>query len=266
MTGDSQVSQLQEFLTAEGHYSGPITGNFFSLTLAGVKTFQTANEISPVSGYFGPLSRAKANSILSEITDEAGEIFETPTTTDSVTNDDVVASIQEMIASLLSQIALLQSQLTATQELTEQVEQQNQVIQQQGETLNQIASATQEIADNTTTTEEVAETTSIIQTTGTVVYAGIYNDMGKTYQKYLITGEDFEIQESNVVVNTSCDPITSGIPSAIKGSSVDIGTEYMFGKMNIPADSTLLMDINCYRPTKLIFKGANSGNIIQIEP
>lgn len=60
----SKVLELQEFLAAQGVYTGPITGNFYSLTLAGVKAFQAANNVSPVSGYFGPLTRGVANDLL----------------------------------------------------------------------------------------------------------------------------------------------------------------------------------------------------------
>lgn len=60
MQNDSEVTKLQEFLTSEGVYSGPITGNFFSLTLKAVKNYQTQEGISPAAGYFGPVSRAKA--------------------------------------------------------------------------------------------------------------------------------------------------------------------------------------------------------------
>jgi len=59
------VIELQEFLTAQGVYNGPVTGNFYSLTLNAVKKFQTAQSITPVSGYWGPKSRGVANKILS---------------------------------------------------------------------------------------------------------------------------------------------------------------------------------------------------------
>ncbi|MDO8516104.1 MAG: peptidoglycan-binding domain-containing protein [bacterium] len=42
MKNDAQVTQLQQFLTTYGYYTDPITGNFFSLTQAGVKKFQIA--------------------------------------------------------------------------------------------------------------------------------------------------------------------------------------------------------------------------------
>jgi peptidoglycan hydrolase-like protein with peptidoglycan-binding domain len=64
LRGDAEVTRLQEFLRDEGVYEGPVTGNFFTLTLAGVKKFQTLQGIVPVSGYFGPKTRAAANSRL----------------------------------------------------------------------------------------------------------------------------------------------------------------------------------------------------------
>jgi hypothetical protein len=63
LTNNTDVSALQEFLTTQGDYSGPVSGNFFSLTLAGVKKFQLVNNL-PQSGYFGILSRGVANNLL----------------------------------------------------------------------------------------------------------------------------------------------------------------------------------------------------------
>jgi len=51
---DPQVTELQEFLTTQGVYSGPVTGNFFSLTLKAVKDFQTAN-LPDISGLWPAL-------------------------------------------------------------------------------------------------------------------------------------------------------------------------------------------------------------------
>lgn len=58
------VIELQEFFTDQGLYSGPITGNLYSLTVAAVKKFQKRENIAPISGYFGPKTRTRANSIL----------------------------------------------------------------------------------------------------------------------------------------------------------------------------------------------------------
>lgn len=61
---DSDITKLQEFLSDKGLYSGPITGNFFSLTLKAVKAFQVREGIMPAAGYFGPKTRARANELL----------------------------------------------------------------------------------------------------------------------------------------------------------------------------------------------------------
>lgn len=75
----AEVLELQEFLTAEGVYTGPITGNFFSLTLAGVKAFQARENITPVSGFFGPLTRGSANDKLKvELVESDAEASTTP--------------------------------------------------------------------------------------------------------------------------------------------------------------------------------------------
>lgn len=63
ITNSIEVQSLQEFLTIQGNYTGPITGNFYSLTLAAVKKFQGENRL-PTTGYFGILSRGVANDIL----------------------------------------------------------------------------------------------------------------------------------------------------------------------------------------------------------
>lgn len=65
LRNNSEVAQLQQFLTGQKVYSGLITGSFFSLTQAAVKQFQEKNNITPVSGYFGPKTRAVANQLVS---------------------------------------------------------------------------------------------------------------------------------------------------------------------------------------------------------
>ncbi|OGN00771.1 MAG: hypothetical protein A3G51_03520 [Candidatus Yanofskybacteria bacterium RIFCSPLOWO2_12_FULL_43_11b] len=54
------VKSLQELLTREGVYTGPVTGYFGSLTLAGVKAYQTRYGI-PATGYVGPLTLSSIN-------------------------------------------------------------------------------------------------------------------------------------------------------------------------------------------------------------
>ena len=45
INNDPQVLELQEFLTSEGLYSGPRTGNYYSLTVQAVKNFQEREDI-----------------------------------------------------------------------------------------------------------------------------------------------------------------------------------------------------------------------------
>ena len=60
MEGD-EVAELQKRLTQEGVYSGPITGYFGNLTLAGVKAYQAKVDV-PQTGFVGVLTRAQLNS------------------------------------------------------------------------------------------------------------------------------------------------------------------------------------------------------------
>jgi peptidoglycan hydrolase-like protein with peptidoglycan-binding domain len=55
-----EVTALQNKLTAQGFYSGPISGYFGALTAAAVKLFQAAHEIDQ-KGYVGPATRAILN-------------------------------------------------------------------------------------------------------------------------------------------------------------------------------------------------------------
>lgn len=75
----NDVTALQEFLTVQHVYTGPITGNFYSLTLAAVKKFQSAESISPISGFVGPITRATINSLLSQQTSNSEENAATST-------------------------------------------------------------------------------------------------------------------------------------------------------------------------------------------
>lgn len=63
LKSDSGVSNLQEFLTEQGYYTGPISGNFFLLTMDAVKKFQEAQGLNP-TGYFGAATRGAANNII----------------------------------------------------------------------------------------------------------------------------------------------------------------------------------------------------------
>jgi len=60
MENDQDVTALQNSLTRDGVYGGPITGNFLNLTRAAVKEFQKKHGIEQ-TGFVGPLTRAQLN-------------------------------------------------------------------------------------------------------------------------------------------------------------------------------------------------------------
>jgi len=62
---DTEVAQLQKCLAYLKLFPSNVdfTGNFYSITLKAVKHFQRDNNIKPVLGYCGPLTRAKLNDI-----------------------------------------------------------------------------------------------------------------------------------------------------------------------------------------------------------
>src|SRR3989344_5135854 len=58
------VTCLQNYLKGAGHLSVSATGYFGSLTKAAAASWQSANGVSPAVGYFGPISRAKYDSLM----------------------------------------------------------------------------------------------------------------------------------------------------------------------------------------------------------
>src|SRR3990167_7053292 len=58
------VTCLQNYLKGAGHLSVNATGYFGSLTKAAAASWQSANGVSPAVGYFGPISRAKYDSLM----------------------------------------------------------------------------------------------------------------------------------------------------------------------------------------------------------
>lgn len=94
VVGD-EVATLQQFLTDQGLYAGPVNGSFFSLTQAGVKRFQEREGISPAAGYFGPITRARASSILIPVSREK-QIADL---------DAQIAALKAEISALLAKIA-----------------------------------------------------------------------------------------------------------------------------------------------------------------
>jgi hypothetical protein len=60
LSGDD-VTQLQNLLTTEGFYTGPITGYYGAQTRAAVKTYQIAHGIAGANGVVGPATLATLN-------------------------------------------------------------------------------------------------------------------------------------------------------------------------------------------------------------
>ena len=58
---NNDVVALQRFLKAKGFYSGDITGYFDSTLKVALASYEASKNISPATGYFGPIARAVAN-------------------------------------------------------------------------------------------------------------------------------------------------------------------------------------------------------------
>jgi len=145
LQNNSQVSQLQEFLTTENLYTGPVTGNFYFLTLAAVKSFQNQQGITPDAGYFGPKTRTAANVIAdAEVgASNAEAISETGTSTPPVQAPGQSSSTPQLqLTALLQEVALLQQELTAQQSSTQALSNLQTQAQTQTQTLQQIAANT----------------------------------------------------------------------------------------------------------------------------
>ncbi len=82
----ASVTELQNFLISNKFLQGSATGYFYSATLKAVKSFQSANKISP-TGLVGPMTRAKINS-LSKIS----KVSEVPVLPSTQTQQPIVAA------------------------------------------------------------------------------------------------------------------------------------------------------------------------------
>jgi peptidoglycan hydrolase-like protein with peptidoglycan-binding domain len=61
----ADVTALQNYLAAGGYFKVAATGYFGGITQAALAAWQSGNGIAPAAGYFGPISRAKYNSMCS---------------------------------------------------------------------------------------------------------------------------------------------------------------------------------------------------------
>jgi peptidoglycan hydrolase-like protein with peptidoglycan-binding domain len=88
----SAVTDLQNFLTTQGFYKGPITGNFFSLTRKAVVAYQSSLGI-PDTGFVGALTRAAINNALSEASSSSGSVATVQTDTVPIQQNVSVTSV-----------------------------------------------------------------------------------------------------------------------------------------------------------------------------
>ncbi len=93
--GDA-VTELQNRLTSEGVYSGPVTGYFGQLTLAGVKSYQAKYNL-PTTGFVGPMTRAELNAALTAGPGE-GQVLGASTTGMAETASRIQGIIQTLQA------------------------------------------------------------------------------------------------------------------------------------------------------------------------
>ncbi|MCL4392507.1 peptidoglycan-binding protein, partial [Patescibacteria group bacterium] len=93
---NDNVTELQNRLTSEGVYSGPVTGYFGSLTLAGVKEYQAKHSL-PTTGFVGPMTRAELNAALTSAASQ-GQVLGAQTTGTAETIARIQGIIQQLQA------------------------------------------------------------------------------------------------------------------------------------------------------------------------
>ncbi len=151
MRDDQQISELQEFLAAEDLYFGLITGNFYSLTLQAVKNFQERENIAK-TGYFGPLTRARANQILKDETAiKSDDIKSGNEQEKEIKSDNTASDLQKKIEALTLQIKLLQQEINKKQSNKESASSQGQSTNSNFVTLSNGAIAKTDSNGNITT-------------------------------------------------------------------------------------------------------------------
>ncbi len=93
---NDNVTELQNRLTSEGVYSGPATGYFGPLTLAGVKEYQAKHNL-PTTGFVGPMTRAELNAALTSAASQ-GQVLGAQTTGTAETIARIQGIIQQLQA------------------------------------------------------------------------------------------------------------------------------------------------------------------------
>ncbi len=105
----TEVTELQQVLTGQGDFTGPVTGYYGSLTKAAVIKFQAAHNIEQL-GIVGPATLAALNAIENTTTAAAPAVVTTTSSASSPTLSEIQTEIQS-ISSSLSQVESQLSQL-----------------------------------------------------------------------------------------------------------------------------------------------------------
>lgn len=69
---NAEVTALQNYLAGGGYFSVAATGYFGPITQSALASWQAANGVAPAAGYWGPISRAKYNSVCTPTTTGGG--------------------------------------------------------------------------------------------------------------------------------------------------------------------------------------------------
>lgn len=111
------VREMQEFLVSQGNCNITPSGNFFALTLKCVKDFQTNQGIIPASGFWGPLTRSKAVSLIDVSASDADEQTQTGAIASPVIsqNDTQIKTLTSQITTLSQQVQTQAQQIAVAQ-------------------------------------------------------------------------------------------------------------------------------------------------------
>lgn len=151
-----EVKKMQEFLADHDFYTGPITGNFYSLTLKGLKKFQVAHGL-PSTGFFGGMTRTEANVVIeSELSGQDSE-------PDFSSTPEVASSTSDFLD---FQTKVLKAQLEEQQKQTQLLQQQ---IQSQASSSQQIQQTLNQVVNNTTIVQTPATPIPVVSIVSPVV-------------------------------------------------------------------------------------------------
>ncbi len=117
MLANSQVKTLQQYLITKGLLSGQATGNFYGLTFAAVKKYQTSQHIS-ATGTVGPLTRQAINADIALGTSGAPIAVAPSNTSLPASSSTATSTASVAVAPLSGTLDLVSSALYAGQTIS----------------------------------------------------------------------------------------------------------------------------------------------------